>query len=268
MKLRLVFALAALTIIVWSNEAQAEHQRGSYSVDVLINGAPQQVHMHNGRSFVAGAYGASYQIRVHNRSGRRIEAVVAVDGRNVVNGQPIRPRRHRGYIIPPWGSTTIDGFRSSNATVAAFRFGTIPESYAWRTGTANGIGTIRVWVYEERAPRPVIGIPTLPYGGAAPGRRHAPNASGADAAEAAPSAPQAMGTTYGEQRYSPVAYTSFVRRSRRAQAVLGIRYNSRQMLQAAGIIAPVYPVQPVYCVGCYHREPVFTPPPPQRVYVW
>lgn len=269
MKLRLTtLSIAALVIVVWSNEARAEHQSGSYSFDVLINGVQQPVYMQNGRSFVAGAYGASYQIRVHNRSGQRIEAVVAVDGRNVVNGQPIRPQRHRGYIIQPFSSTTIDGFRSSTATVAAFRFGTIPESYAWQTGTSHGIGTIQVWVYEENAPQPVIGIPTLPYGGGAPNRRHAPSASGADAAESAPGAPQAMGTTYGEQRYSPVAYTSFVRRSRRASARLGIRYNSREMLQAAGIIAPVYPVQPVYCVGCYHREPAFTPAPPRRVYVW
>ena len=64
---------------------------------------------------------------------QRVEAVVAVDGRDVVTGQPIDPRRHRGHLVTPFGTTSIAGFRSSSASVAQFRFSTIPRSYAWRT---------------------------------------------------------------------------------------------------------------------------------------
>jgi hypothetical protein len=272
MKSKLILSLAALSTMLWAAEAQAQHQSGSYAVELLINGAPQPVYSSGGQSFVAGAYGAAYQIRVNNRSGRRIEAVVAIDGRDVVTGQPVHPRRHRGYIIQPWSSASIDGFRSSTATVAAFRFSSIPESYAWRTGTSWGIGTVRVWIFEEEAPPPMIGIPTLPYGGA-PGAPSARNAPSADAAEGAP---QAMGTAYGEQRYSPVAYTSFVRSSRRAASLLGLRYNSREMLQSAGII-PVYNPYPYPVVypeyyPTYSPGPFAPPPPnynpPRHVYRW
>ena len=71
-----------------------------------------------------------------------------------------------------------------------------------------------------------------------------------------------MGTAYGEQRWSPVAYTSFVRARRRANAVLGIRYNSYNALVTAGIISyPTAPYVPTPCVGyCY--QPGFAPPPP------
>lgn len=251
-----------LTLVAF--EAQASNTQGAYSVEILTNGAQQPVYQHGGQSYVAGSYGAAYQIRVHNRSGRRIEAVVAVDGRDVVTGQPINPRRHRGYLVAPFSNSTIDGFRSSTSSVAAFRFSTIPESYAWRTGTSWGIGTIRVWVYEERAPV-VVHPPTLPYGAGRPRASRSAPSGGDMSAEAAP---QAMGTSYGEQRWSPVSYSSFHRRSRGANAVLGLRYNSYQMLAAAGIIAPTPVPSPVVChpyYGCPTPRPGFAPPPPVNV---
>lgn len=263
----LALAAFALALLV-ARGAEASNTYGPYSVEILINGVPQPVYGSGGTSFVAGAYGASYQIRVHNGSGRRIEAVVAVDGRDVVTGQPVDPRRHRGYIVGPYGSASVDGFRSTAASVATFRFSTIPRSYAWRTGTAWGIGTVRVWVFEEAVPVPVMPYPTLPYGVDGMGRR---GAGGAPSAEAAPGAVRDMGTEYGEQRWSPVSYTAFQRASGSASATLGIRYQSREALVAAGIIGPVWtpePVYPVTCVGCpppYGYYP-YAPPPPGYPY--
>jgi hypothetical protein len=258
--------LATCAIVtVGANEASASHARGPYSVEVVMNGSSQPVYAHGGQSFVAGAYGSAYQIRVHNSSDRRIEAIVAVDGRDVITGQPVDPRRHRGYIVGPYSATTVDGFRSSTASVATFRFATVPESYAWRTGTASGIGTIRVWVFEEEAPV-VFHPPVMPWGAGAPRASRAAPGAGASAE----AAPPAMGTEYGEARWSPVSYTTFQRRSRRADAHLDVRYNSYEMLAAAGIVAPVhhpYPTPVCYGYGCV--EPGFAPPPPpQRVYLW
>lgn len=247
------FALPAAT---W---AQGSHQAGAYSVDIMMNGASQPTYVSGGRSFVAGAYGSAYQIRITNHSGQRIEAVVAVDGRNVVNGQPVASRRQRGYIIQANSSTSITGFRSTTESVATFRFSSIPESYAWQTGSSWDIGAVRVWIFEEEAPPPVVYYPpVMPYGGARP-QASARSAQSGASADAEASAPQSMGTAYGEQRYSPVSYTSFDRRTRRPNAVVGIRYNSYEMLVAAGIIqtAPVYPV----CYG-YACGGNFAPPPP------
>jgi hypothetical protein len=81
----------------------------------------------------------------------------------------------------------------------------------------------------------------------------------------APSAPRDMGTEYGEQRHSHAQYTSFRRQSPQASAVLGIRYQSRDALIAAGILPtwgePVYPVysDPVVWDGRYSYP--YAPPP-------
>jgi hypothetical protein len=48
-----------------------------------------------------------------------------------------------------------------------------------------------------------------------------------------------MGTEDGEQRWSPVMRTRFVRQSNSANAILGIRYQSHEALAAAGILHPV-----------------------------
>ena len=216
--------------------AQGPHAQGAYSVDIVMNGQAQPIYLSGGQAFVAGVFGQAYEIRVHNRSGQRVEAVVAVDGRDVVTGQPVDPRRHRGHLVRPFGTTSIAGFRSSEASVAQFRFSTIPRSYAWRTGTAWGIGTIRVWVFEESMPEPVV---VLPHG--MPGLRGGDgrSASPSMAESGAPSAPRDMGTEYGEQRWSPVMRTHFQRQSHHANTVLGIRYQSHDALAAAGILTPV-----------------------------
>jgi hypothetical protein len=259
-------AASVFAITFAAFDAQASNQSGPYSVEIIMNGVAQPVYNHGSQSFIAGSYGSAYQIRVNNQSGRRIEAVIAVDGRDVVTGQPVQPRSHRGYIIAPHSSTSVDGFRSSTASVATFRFATIPESYAWRTGTSWGIGTIRVWIFEER-PQIMRHGPMLPQG--APSARSRAH-GGSSAAEAAP---QAMGTEYGEQRWSPVSYTTFVRSSSRASTTLGVRYNSYEMLAAAGIISPT-PYSPVYspvyspCAGPYcYPTGQFAPPPPPYGYI-
>src|SRR5947209_18343407 len=99
-----ICALAIVTFAASGANAQS-HAQGPYAVDVLIDGTPQPVLTSGGQAFVAGAFGAAYQIRVHNQSGRRIEAVVAVDGRDVLTGQPVNPAIHRGHIVSPWGTT-------------------------------------------------------------------------------------------------------------------------------------------------------------------
>jgi hypothetical protein len=59
--------------------------------------------------------------------------------------------------VPAWGSVDIDGWRLSRAEVAAFRFSSVADSYAARTGSAREVGVIGVAVFPERfvPPRPV-----------------------------------------------------------------------------------------------------------------
>jgi hypothetical protein len=137
-------------------------QVGGYQVEVLVDGAPALTFAHDGETYVLGQLGARYTLRIANRSGRRIEAVVSVDGRDVIDGKPAELRTKRGYLVPAWGQVDIDGWRISRAQAAAFRFSSVPDSYAARTGSAREVGVIGVAVFPERyvpPPPPPIAVP-------------------------------------------------------------------------------------------------------------
>ena len=129
-----------------------------YELQLLIDGVPASTFEHAGETHVLGQVGSRYTLRVTNHTGRRIEAVAAVDGRDAMSGKPADPRENRGYLVPAWGSIDIDGWRLSNAEVAAFRFSSVADSYAVKTGSARDVGVIGVAVFAERyvaPPRPV-----------------------------------------------------------------------------------------------------------------
>ena len=154
-----VCALAAMSCATPTSNALAQPMRGAaggYEVEVLVNGAPTPTFFHNGETYALGRMGERYTLRVWNRSSRRIEAVVSVDGRDVIDGKPGDFRGKRGYLVPAWGSVDIDGWRLSERQAAAFRFTTVSDSYAGRTGSARNVGVIGVAVFPERVyvPRP------------------------------------------------------------------------------------------------------------------
>ena len=106
--------------------------------------------------------------------------------------------RKRGYILPAYGSATIDGFRTSLDQVATFRFSSVADSYAGRLGQARDVGVIGVAFFPERAPIAVAPPPLVAtswpsdqwegsseYGGAS----RAPSASAPPAAPKSEAAP-------------------------------------------------------------------------------
>lgn len=102
-----------------------------------------------GRTLIMGEDGQRYRIVVHNASAARFEVVASVDGLDVIDGQPADPNR-RGYLVDPHGVLTIDGFRTSDDAVAAFRFGKVAESYAARTSGDRNVGVIGMAIFAER----------------------------------------------------------------------------------------------------------------------
>jgi hypothetical protein len=135
-----------------------------YEMTVLIDGTPAATYEYGGGTYVLGQLGARYTLRVANHSGRRVEAVVSVDGRDAIDGRPADFRGKRGYLIPAWGSVDIDGWRISHSEAAAFRFSSVPDSYAARTGNAREVGVIGVAVFPERyVPPPPVYYPRRPY---------------------------------------------------------------------------------------------------------
>ena len=104
--------------------------------------------------FVVGERGVRYSIVVRNESDARVEVVLSVDGLDVMDGRPASFRK-RGYIIEPHAKVSVDGFRQSTAAVAAFRFGTVRESYAnLKYGDTRNVGVIGIAVFEEYSSAP------------------------------------------------------------------------------------------------------------------
>ena len=102
-----------------------------------------------GRTLIVGQAGARYNIVIENKTGGRFEIVASVDGLDVIDGRPADLAK-RGYILEPYASLVIDGFRRSDSTVAAFRFGRVANSYAARISGDRNVGVIGVAVFAEQ----------------------------------------------------------------------------------------------------------------------
>lgn len=102
-----------------------------------------------GRALVIGNDGGRYKIVVRNGTTARFEIVASVDGLDVIDGQPADPNR-RGYIVDPHDVLVIDGFRTSDEAVAAFRFGAVADSYAAQTSGDRNVGVVGLAIFSEQ----------------------------------------------------------------------------------------------------------------------
>ena len=227
-----------------------------FSVQIVDeNGNSLPTYQHAGRTYVLGTLGQRYLLRVTNGTGQRIEVVASVDGRDVIDGRPgdwSKP----GYIVDPYGAVIIDGYRLSQDAVAAFRFSSVPRSYAAQMGNARDVGVIGIAVFTERqhipywpyplrrdgtmpAPQPETksgvegGMPPSEEGKTAPAPE-APN-SGVASRIPAPMERPGLGTEFGEERASHVFMVHFERSSPSPAAVFALRYDDRAGLLALGI---------------------------------
>ena len=238
---------------------------GPYSLELVDeSGRILPTFQHRGRTYVLGARGQRYLLRVRNHSSRTIEAVASVDGRDVVDGRPAAWEK-RGYVVEPHGEVTIDGFRLGDDAVAAFRFGSVARSYAARTGDARDVGVVGVAIFPERQrayvkpyPYPYPYPDPYPYDGreeSAPypgdASREAPSAGAPTPQAEAQRAPDAkapgpqegerwaarpgLGTEFGEVRESHVHEVGFERAGSSPETVLTLRYDDRRGLVALGI---------------------------------
>lgn len=105
-----------------------------------------------GRTHFVGEDGDRYMLQVQNHTANRVEAVATVDGLDVIDGRAGSFSK-RGYLIAPFASIEIEGFRRSNDEVAAFRFGSVRDSYAARKGNDRNVGVIGVAFFQEAGTR-------------------------------------------------------------------------------------------------------------------
>src|SRR3954470_6003802 len=134
--------------------------RAPYDVQVIReDGDVLPTYALKDRFYVQGNANERYIIRITNPTANRVEAVVSVDGLDVVDGEN-GDLRKRGYVVPPYGETRIEGFRTSQADVATFRFSAVTDSYAGKKGKARNVGVIAVALFEEQ-PQPQIIEPQI-----------------------------------------------------------------------------------------------------------
>ena len=194
---------------------------------------------HRGQDWIEGAPGHRYSVRLTNTTGERVLVVLSVDGVNAVTGQTAHPSQ-AGYVLEPWGSAEINGWRKSLEDVAQFGFTDQPDSYAARTGRPDNVGVIGVAVFEEARP---MYYEAPPWRGPPVARDSASQAKAPAAAaeertmdrEEAASA-QTLGTGHGEREWAPVSRTGFVRATRAPAQITQLRYDDYRTLVARGVL--------------------------------
>lgn len=228
-----LFLMIAIAVLL------APFARAGQLVDLAVidrdTGQLLPTYASDGALYVAGTPGHRYAVRLANRSGGRVLAVLSVDGVNAVTGQTASPDQS-GYVLGPWETTQITGWRKSLDEVAQFNFTALPDSYAARTGRPDDVGVIGVAVFAERIRRQP---PMLQKSVPAPAPPAAARESGAMAQSV-----ERLGTGHGERESAPVTETRFERASRGPVEVLAIRYDSRRNLVLAGVIAAEHTPRP------------------------
>ncbi len=242
--------------------ALSHAQGGLAQLDVFdrTNDIALPVYGKDGRHYVVGTPGHEYALRIRNTTGGRILVVTSVDGVNVVSGDTAAPAQS-GYVLPPWGSVEIAGWRKSLDRTAAFFFAEHANSYAARTGRPHNVGVIGVAIFQEKV-RPIAWQPFERQritAEQAPSAASAPSLQGrADAATAAPEAMREeraaddvaaspsrdaaktlssqLGTGHGRSEHSQVSVVRFERATESPAETMSVQYDRRENLVALGVL--------------------------------
>ncbi|HUQ29035.1 MAG TPA: hypothetical protein VM051_10595 [Usitatibacter sp.] len=224
-------AALAVALAATSFAAQAVGHRADVVLFDRATSRELPVHWHEGRAYVVGRPGAEYEVRVRNQRGEDLLAVVSVDGLNVMNGQAANPRQ-AGYIISPWQSVEVKGWRKSMEEVASFYFTQLANSYAGRTGRPDNVGVIGVALFERKR---VEYAPALRERSEA--QRDSVNESRAKSLQApAPAASAPLGTGHGRREESRVQWQHFDRATDTPVETIAIYYDSYRNLVAMGVL--------------------------------
>lgn len=267
--LALGLAAAAVSLASSADTAHAWNQQrpsvdretsvfqGPLAVSVKVSGRTAPLFQASNRPdrwYLEAREGGKYEIVVRNTTDARLAFVIAVDGLNAINGL----RSHLGadepmYVLDPWQSTTVKGWRKDLGNVSRFVFVDEKRSYAARTDQANGdLGWIRVAAFNEFRPivyqdRGTWGSVKGTYkdGGAArerAGRDEAQEDSEAPRAESKsydgppPAATQSSpGTGWGRNERDRVRQVEFTPERIACTQVI-LRYEYRQALVTLGIL--------------------------------
>jgi hypothetical protein len=183
--------------------------------------------------------GQRYSIQVKNKSDRRIGVVIAVDGRNIIDGKKSNLRRNeRMYIIGPYDTNTFEGWRTGMDRTNRFYFTEQSNSYAEKVfADASAMGTIALAVYKEKVRE------IAPHSDKLFSQREAPAAGAPSASSESRAAgkhrleeKEQAGTGFGETTYSPAYVVQFDPEHTIAEKIV-LKYEWRSELCRKGIIS-------------------------------
>ena len=247
-------ALITLALLVgFAGPAAAVGNLADVSVYDRAENRTLPVYFHEGRYYIAGKPGNQYQVNIRNNQSGEILGVIAVDGVNAVSGETANWSQ-TGYVLSPYTSFGIKGWRKSLQRTAAFFFTELENSYAARTGRPGNVGVIGVAVFRKKA-EPAVGInryferrrqaaaedaPASEAQNAAKDEVAQAGRTEADAARSSPAVPspepKKLGTGHGQSETSVVRYANFERASSSPDEVITIYYDSYRNLVARGVI--------------------------------
>jgi len=208
----LVWNLVFLGSLAWADRAVAN---ASSPVSIEIVGADGSVfrefpvNTRDGalRSYLQAEKGARYQVRVRNTTGQRLGLVIAVDGRNIINGDKSELTRSEPmYVLDPYSTQDYAGWRANLEAINEFYFTDWTDSYAEAFGDRSARGVIAVAVYGEVAPSPPV---EQPYSNA----DRSAGAASAPAAKESARRDESPGTGYGDRRVDHAVQVDFVAQS-------------------------------------------------------
>jgi len=224
------------------------------SVSVEVNGQPTSLYPApdgSGRFYLEAHRGSRYAVTLANRSGERVGVVLTVDGLNAISGERDEGRG-RMYVLDPWQSSTVQGWRTSLREVRQFTFVDERASYAARSGKGNEkMGWIEVVVFRERRPfvravprveAPAQPLPVDPMegddAGAPPAAKRESNE--AQAPTLSGTARSYPGTGWGQRTHDPVVLVTFESETSPTERVT-LRYEYRPALVALGVLPRYVP---------------------------
>lgn len=122
---------------------------GKVNFSISTDNGALPLFRNSNKYYVRGQSGQAYQLVYRNNSDKTYEVVASVDGLDVIDGSAAS-RYSSGYVLSPYESLVIEGFRKNENAVASFIFSKPTDSYAANSeaGSINNTGVIGTVFYE------------------------------------------------------------------------------------------------------------------------
>ena len=214
------------------------------------------------RSYLQAEKGERYGVRVRNDTGQRVGLVIAVDGRNIIDGRKSELARGEPmYVLDAWTTQDYSGWRANLREINEFYFTDWSDSYAEAFGDRSARGVIAVAVFREVPPPPRVPKPYSESGPAPSMDSSAPAAGPSEKSTRHARRDESAGTGYGDRRVDRAVEVDFVAEAH-ADSRHFIKYEWRETLCRKRIVECARDAEP----NRFWDESVlgFARPPPRR----